>query len=165
MHMTTITVRRLSVVSSRSFDEVVTRLAATIGRPDMPAFRRGIAAAKNLADLEALVTAAIGKSGLMEFARFDAGEILSKAQGRQGPRILRLVVGNPLIMREMTAAVHDAAAYAPVTLLIDERPDGVHLSYDTMESLLAVYEVPAALEVAANLDAKIGNLLKAAAGE
>jgi hypothetical protein len=35
--------------------------------------------------------------------------------------------------------VPDAGSYAPVTILIDERPDGVHLSYDRMGSLLAPY--------------------------
>ena len=33
--------------------------------------------------------------------------------------------------------VPDAAAYAPVTILVDERADGVHISYDRMASLLA----------------------------
>ena len=49
----------------------------------------------------------------MEFARFDAGEVLLKSQGGYGPRILRLVVGNPLIMKEMARTVPDAASYAP----------------------------------------------------
>jgi hypothetical protein len=37
-------------------------------------------------------------------------------------------------MKEMVKNVPDAGSYAPVTVLIDERPDGVHLSYDKMES-------------------------------
>jgi hypothetical protein len=50
------------------------------------------------------------------------------------------VIGNPLIMKEMVKHVPDAASYAPVTVLIDERGDGVHLSYDLMASFLAPYE-------------------------
>ena len=42
-------------------------------------------------------------------------------------------------MKEMAKTVPDAASYAPVTILIDERADGVHLSYDSMASLLAPY--------------------------
>ena len=83
--------------------------------------------------------------------------------GGQGPKILRLVVGNPLIMKEMARTVPDAASYAPVTILIDERTDGVHLSYDTMASLLAPYGSQAALAVARDLDAKVESLLKTAA--
>ncbi|SRR6266566_2114688 len=107
-------VRRVSVVSSRPFEEIVTRLTATIGRPDMTAFHSAIAAATTVADLEDVVQAAIGSSHLMEFVRFDAGDVLRKQRGGQGPRILRLVVGNPLIMKEMAKAVPDAASYAPV---------------------------------------------------
>jgi hypothetical protein len=96
---------------------------------------------------------------LMEFIRFDAGAILRKEQGGPVPKILRLVVGNPVIMKQMAQTVPDAAAYAPVTILIDERADGVHLSYDSMESLLAPYGSKAALVVARELDVKIKNLL------
>ena len=77
--------------------------------------------------------------------------------------MLRLVVGNPLIMLEMAKAVPDAASYAPVTILVDERDDGVHLSYDSMASLLAPYGSQAALAVAGELDAKVESLLEAAA--
>jgi hypothetical protein len=59
--------------------------------------------------------------------------------------------------------VPDAGAYAPVTILIDERPDGVHLSYDRMASFLAPYENAAALNVSRELDAKIEALLTSVA--
>lgn len=156
-------VRRVSVVSARPFDEVVNRLTATIGHPDMNAFHRAVAAATTVADLEAVVHGAIGPSDLMEFARFDAGEVLRKERGGHGPKILRLVIGNPLIMKEMAKTVPDAAAYAPITILVDERADGVHLSYDLMASLIAPYGSKSALAVAGDLDAKIEGLLETAA--
>ena len=102
-------VRRVSVVSSRPFEEVVRRLTATIGHPDMSAFHSAVASATTVADLEEVVRVAVEQSDLMEFARFDAGEVLRKERGRQGPKLLRLVVGNPLIMKEMAKAVPDAA--------------------------------------------------------
>jgi hypothetical protein len=158
-----IRVRRFTIVSSRPFDEVVRRLTATVGRPDTNAFHDAIASATNVAELEKVVHGAIGSSDLMEFARFDAGEVLRKSQGGHGPKILRLVVGNPLIMKEMAKTVPDAASYAPVTILVDERADGVHLSYDSMASLLAPYGSQSALTVAMDLDAKVESLLKTAA--
>ena len=82
------------------------------------------------------------------------------SKNKQIAKMLRLVVGNPLIMKEMAKTVPDAASYAPVTILIDERADGVHLSYDSMASLIAPYGSDAALVVARDLDAKI--LLKRA---
>jgi hypothetical protein len=63
-------------------------------------------------------------------------------------------------MKEMVRHVPDAGSYAPVTILIDERPDGVHVSYDMMESYLRHYGSPAALAVARNLDTKITALLR-----
>ena len=163
MAMIEVPVRRTSVVSSKPFDEIVRGLTATIGRPDMNAFHSAIAAATTVDDLEQVVQGAIGSSDLMEFVRFDAGEVLRKGRNGQGPKILRLVVGNPLIMKEMAKTVPDAAAYAPITILVDERADGVHLSYDSMASFLAPYGSQTALAVAKDLDAKVEGLLETAA--
>jgi len=158
-----VAVRRTSVVSQRPFEEIVRRLTATIGHPEMSAFHEAVAAATTVAELEAVVHGAIGASELMEFVRSDSGDVLRKERAGQGPRMLRLVVGNPLIMKEMAKVVPDAASYAPVTILIDERDDGVHLSYDSMASLLAPYRNEAALVVARDLDAKVESLLETAA--
>ena len=158
-----IQVQRFSVVSQQPFDEVMRRLTATIGRPDLKAFHDAVASATTIGELEAVVRDSVGSSDLMEFVRFDSGDVLRKGRGGQGPRMLRLVVGNPLIMKEMAKAVPDAASYAPVTILIDERPDGVHMSYDSMASLLAPYGHQDALGIAKALDTKVEALLQAAA--
>jgi hypothetical protein len=62
-------VRRFSIVSQRSFEEVVSRLTETIGQPDVRAFHNAVAAAKTVVDLEKVVGAAIGASELMELIR------------------------------------------------------------------------------------------------
>jgi uncharacterized protein (DUF302 family) len=77
--------------------------------------------------------------------------------------MIRFILGNPLIMKEMVKHVPDAGSYAPVTVLVDERADGVHLSYDRMASFLAPYENRDALEVAMDLDRKVEDLLRRAA--
>jgi hypothetical protein len=159
-----IRVRRKKVVSSRPFDEVVTGLTATIGMPDMESFRETMAAARNLDELERIVQGAIGPSRLMEFVRFDMGEILRKGTGETTHRILRFLIGNPLIMKSMAELVHDAASYAPLTILVDERADGVHLSYDLMADFLGPYENEAAIAIARDLDAKVESLIAIAAG-
>jgi hypothetical protein len=66
-------------------------------------------------------------------------------------------------MKEMAKHVPDAGSYAPVTVLVDERADGVHLSYDRMASLLVSYGNSDALNVARDLDAKVEDLLRQAA--
>ena len=156
-------VKRWSVVSARSFEEVLERLTAPIGRTDLIEFHRAMAAAKTLAELEKVVLAAVGPSGFMEITRYDHGAVLRKERGGEGPKMLRLVFGNPLIMKEMARVVADAASYAPTTILVDERADGVHLSYDSMASLLAPYGNPVALAVAKDVDAKVQRLLETAA--
>jgi uncharacterized protein (DUF302 family) len=99
----------------------------------------------------------------MMFMELDHGAILQKESGLNTPKIVRLVIGNPLIMREMAKRVPDAGSYAPVTILVDERPDGVHLSYDRMASLLGPYGNAEASKVAGDLDAKVEALLASAA--
>ena len=73
-------------------------------------------------------------------------------------------MGNPLIMQQMTGYVPDAGSYAPVTVLVDERSDGVHISYDRIASLLAPYRNSEALTVARDLDKKVETLLSEVAG-
>src|SRR4051794_22600075 len=101
-----IKIRRFSVISSAPFDVIVGRLGENIGQPDMNEFRSAVLAARSTTDLEGLVKRSVGPSELMEFDRFDAGEVLRK-ENRTGPKILRLVVGNPLIMKEMARTVPD----------------------------------------------------------
>ena len=105
----------------------------------------------------------LGRSGFMQFAHFDLGAILRKEQGQEMTRSLRFLIDNPLVMKEVVKHVPDAGSYAPVTVLIDERPNGVHLSYDTTAGFLAPYGSPDALKVARDLDHKVETLLKKAA--
>jgi uncharacterized protein (DUF302 family) len=158
-----ISVQRFSLTTSKPFRELVAAIDEQIGHPDMKEFQQAIHAAKNTADLARIVQGAIGPTGFMEFARFDQGEILRKEQAARARPILRIVIGNPLIMKAMVKLTPDAGSYAPVTVLIDEREDGIHLSYDRMASLLAPYGSQESLNVAQDLDAKVESLLKAVA--
>jgi len=151
-------VERWSLRSSKPFQQIVAALDASIGHPDPAAFSKETAAAKTAGELEAVVQRALGKSGFMQFARYNLGDILRK-ESAHAPDICRFVIGNPLIMKEMVKHVADAGSYAPVTILIDERADGVHLSYDRMASLIGPYRNPAALRVAKDLDSKVETLL------
>jgi len=163
MAITQFNVERFSITSSKSFGEVVKTMDAAISHPDVRVFLKNVELAKSFTEIETLVHNATGPSDFMEFIRFDLGEVLRKDRGKQAPRSLRLVIGNPLIMKQMVERVPDAGSYAPVTILIDERTDAVHLSYDRMASLLASYGGGQALEVARELDGKVERLLSAVA--
>jgi hypothetical protein len=163
MATTEIKVQRFHVTSAKDFRAVVAALEAAIGRPDMKSFGQNIGAAKTFAEVEKIVGEATGPSELMEFMRLDLGDIVRKRNGPAASPSLRLIVGNPVIMSAMVQHVPDAGSYAPVTILVDGRPDGVHLSYDRMASFLAPYGSSEALKVAKDLDSKVEALLVAAA--
>jgi len=152
-------VERFSLTSSRSFDEVLAAINDAVGHPEMAEFWSSTQRARTVSELENSIQKSLGRTGLMSFVQFDHGAIVRKATGRDKPRMVRLVIGNPLIMQEMAKHVPDAGSYAPVTVFIDERSDGVHLSYDRMASLLAQYGNSDALAVARNLDKKVEALL------
>jgi uncharacterized protein (DUF302 family) len=106
------------------------------------------------------VNTALGPTGLMQFGDFDDGGFIRKDRGEGTPQAVRLLIGNPLIMKQMTELVPDAAAYAPVTVLIDERQGKVNLSYDRMASLLSAYNNPEVSRIAEALDTKIETLMQ-----
>jgi uncharacterized protein (DUF302 family) len=158
-----INVERVSITSRKSLQEVLAKFDAAVGHPNIEEFWKRVGAAKAIPEMKKVVQSAIGPSGFMEFARFDHGGVVHKGESGDHPKVFRLVIGNPLIMKEMVKHIPDAGSYAPVTILIDERPDGVHISYDRMASLLAPYENAEALKVAKDLDAKVEALLASAA--
>jgi uncharacterized protein (DUF302 family) len=156
-------VERFSVISSKPFDTVLAAIKASVGQPDMGEFAKAIRSAPSFAELELAVSATLSSIGLMLFMELDHGAILRRESGHDMPKIVRLVIGNPLIMKEMVKHVPDAGSYAPVTVLIDERADGVHLSYNRMASFLEPYGNADALAVARVLDSKIETLLRKSA--
>ena len=158
-----INVQRWTIISHKPFDVVVAAVEAGIGKPNMSDFAAKTAAATTYQDLQTVVNDGISEIGLMEFMRLDHGAVLAKAGVQGRPKMVRLIMGNPLIMQSMARLVPDAGSYAPVTILVDERADGVHLSYDQMASLLAPYGNSEALSVARDLDAKVEDLLRQAA--
>ena len=153
-----------AAASGLPFEEVVKRFDALIGHPDMREFGNGLRRAKSAEELSRLVDGAVSEAKLMEFTRVDLGDVMKRRFGPQSGRSLRVVAGNPVTMSSMAIHVPDAGSYAPVTILIDERKDGVHLTYDTMESYLAGYGNEDALGVARELDREVLGVLERAAG-
>src|SRR5712691_3000476 len=158
-----IEMERFSLISSKPFQAVLAALKAAVGHPDMAEFAKATNSGRTFAELEDVIRRGLGETGLMMFMELDHGAILREETGLDTPRIVRLLIGNPLIMKDMAKHVPDAGSYAPVTILLDERPDGVHLTYDKMSSLLAPYGNSEALAVARDLDSKIERLLRESA--
>src|SRR4051794_6670225 len=146
---------RVRYDSSRSFDELVSALLADIG--DKPAPINDIA--QNHDDWDAYqreVESHVGPSGFMLFGLFDHGAWMGKAGIDR--KVLRVILGSPLIA--ITMLRHDVTAglFAPVEVLILEEPAGSSLTYVKPSSLMVVEENPELLRAAEELDAKLAAL-------
>ena len=86
------------MTSSHSFQDVLRKIELAVGHPNMSTFRADVASVTTYADLAKVVEPEVGPPGLMELTRFDLGEILRKHHGPQAPHVVRLDIGNPLIM-------------------------------------------------------------------
>jgi hypothetical protein len=67
-------------------------------------------------------------------------------------------------MSTMAVTVPDVGSYAPVRILISQRPDGVHLCYDRVSSAIGPYGNAEASAVAHYLDDAVLALLRDATG-
>jgi hypothetical protein len=70
----------------------------------MSQFQSEIGAAETYEEMELIIQRVLGRSGFMHFARFDLGAILRKEGKQLTPKILRILIGNPLVMKEMVNA-------------------------------------------------------------
>src|SRR6516164_2446331 len=96
-----INVERITLTSRKSLEDVLSKFDAAVGRPNIEEFWKRTATAKTTSEMEKVVQSALGRSGFMEFARFDHGAVVHKGKPSGYPGVVRLVIGNPLIMREM----------------------------------------------------------------
>src|SRR4029077_2031921 len=158
-----IEMERFSLTTSKPFAVVVDGVNSAIGHPDMAEFGRSTHEARSFAELKSAVEKGLSKAGLMLFMQLDRGAVVQKETGQATPRIIRLLIGNPLIMKEMAKHVPDAGSYAPVTVLVDDRSRWRAFFYDRMASFLAAYGNRDALQVAEDLDNKVETLLREAA--
>jgi hypothetical protein len=159
---TEVVLERLTFVSERGFDDVVQRIYAGIGRPDMAKVMSGLAAAATFDDYRQIIDDAAGPSGLLRFLQLDEEAALAKNPDAEGFRLVRIIAGNPVTMSEMARSVPDAGSYVPVTILAYQASGDVHVCYDTVASAIRPYGDERALKVAENLDQKVVALLNEA---
>lgn len=147
---------RLRFDSAKSFDDVVAAVLADVG--DKPVPIDDFATRLESWDAyEREVQSHVGPSGFMLFATLDHGAWINKTGIDR--KVLRVVIGNPLIA--ITMLRHDVTAglFAPVELLIaKERHDRSSLTYVVPSSLMVVDENEPLREAALALDAKLAAL-------
>jgi uncharacterized protein (DUF302 family) len=140
----------------------VTALLADIG--DEPVPINDIAAGSgSWESYEREVQSHAGPSGFMLFALIDHGSWLEKAGIDR--KVLRVLLGNPLIA--ITMLRHDVTAglFAPVELLVTDEDDGTSaLSYVVPSSLMVVEPNEPLRTAALDLDAKLAALVASVTG-
>ena len=104
MEVRKIDVKGWSITSQKSFESVVASVEAQVGEPNMTDFGARIAGAKTYTEVQDVVSRAVGKSGLMEFMRIDAGAVLAKAGGKPAKK------EDPMSTDVLTTRVADGIA-------------------------------------------------------
>jgi len=151
---------RIQVNTTRSFDDVVASLRALMGRADRTRFEAVAQATNSETEYVRMVEARlVGESGFMLFSEFDHGAWLKKFGIHR--RILRWILGNPLIAITMLRHDLGAGLFVPVEILLTDRPEeqGSSVSYVRPSSLIAVEDNPPLLAAAQALDAKLDLLI------
>src|SRR6202011_4966864 len=98
------------------------------GRLELVEFAKVSREAGTFAELKEVIDRNLGKTGLMLFMELDHGAVLRKETELTKPKIVRLVIGNPLVMKEMAKHVPEAGSYAPVTVLGEGGGGGGHFA-------------------------------------
>jgi uncharacterized protein (DUF302 family) len=147
---------RLRFDSTKSFDDLVDALLADVG--DKPVQIDDIATRfASWESYEQEVQSHVGPSGFMLFWLLNHGGWIAKAGIER--KVLRVVIGNPLIA--ITIMRHDVTAglFAPVELLITEEENhGSALTYVVPSSLMVVAPNEPLRAAALKLDAKLAAL-------
>jgi uncharacterized protein (DUF302 family) len=147
---------RVRYDSAKSYDELVATLLADIGEQPVSIDDIG-RTSDTWVSYEQKVQSYVGPSGFMLFGLFNHGGWITKAGIDR--KVLRVILGNPLIA--ITMLRHDVSAglFAPVEVLIADEPDGhSSFTYVRPSSLMVVEPNPELLSAAIELDAKLAAL-------
>jgi uncharacterized protein (DUF302 family) len=144
---------RVRYDSAKSYAELVAALLADIG--EKPVSLDDLAATTDSWEsYQHQVQTHVGPSGFMLFGLVDHGAWITKAGIER--KVLRVILGNPLIA--ITMLRHDVSAglFAPVEMLLADEVDGrSSLSYVKPSSLMVVESNPELLSAAEGLDTKL----------
>jgi uncharacterized protein (DUF302 family) len=149
---------RIQIETALSFDEVLNRLRTQCGRATAGAIGEITARTSSVAEFEREVNKdLVGPSGFMIFAEFDHSRWI-RTYGLNN-RVLRVILGNPLIAITMLREDISAALFAPVELLLTDNGSGATIQYVQPSSLMVISDNPPLLQAAQALDEKLNALI------
>lgn len=156
--------KRLEYRSDKSFDEVLSALRGLVGNATIAQVNQHGKGGATREEFEKRIHPLEGESGFMLFHEIDHGQWI-QAYGIKR-KVLRWILGNPLIA--ITMLKHDirAGLFAPVEFMLieNEGGQGCTVIYDLPSSLMVIEENPPLLEAAQALDKKLAALVNRATG-
>jgi hypothetical protein len=154
---------RMRFDSELAFDAVLQNLRSHVGRPTASELVRLTAEPSTKAEFTSKVERCIGDSEFMLFLELDHGAWMDKFAIKR--KVIRWILGNPLIA--ITMIRHDVSAglFVPVELLLveNENGNGSSITYVLPSSLMVIDDNPDLLKAARELDAKFEKLVANAA--
>ncbi len=144
---------RLTFDSNKGFDEVMSSLLANVG--DKPVLLNEVAAKSESWDsYKKEIESHLGPSGFSLFAMINHGAWIKKVGIRR--KVMRFIIGNPMIAITMLRHDLTAGLFAPVELILIEQDNGrSNLTYVKPSSLMVVAKNDALLDAANALDSKL----------
>ncbi len=151
-----IRVRHFTTVS---FDQVLIELRARVGETFTKSKKQLSIDTETREEFEKRMEKYVGPSGFMLFAEIDHGRWIQKFGIKR--RLLRWIIGNPLIAITLIQHDYTAGLFVPIDLLLAENDDGVgcNVTYAVPSSLVMFERNPQLRSAAEILDAKFENLL------
>ncbi len=150
---------RVTHQSPLSFDQVLSNLRAQVGETTVDNIVALSTEAGSREVFEKKVQKFVGTSGFMLFVQMDHGGWITKFGLKR--RVIRWILGNPLIA--ITMMQHDLTVglFAPVELLLAECDDGAgcRVIYVRPSSLIAIGKNAELLKAAESLDKKMDALV------
>ena len=157
--------RRVRVKSTRSFEEVLFNLQKVVGKTTIPQESpQAQGSVPTREQFEHAIQQEVGESDFTLFFEMNYGHWLPLFGIKQ--KVVRWILGNPLMA--ITMIQHDitASLFAPVELLLleNESGNGSTVIYDLPSSLMVIEPNPALLAAACVLDHKLEMLVSRVMG-
>lgn len=164
MQSTPVTVKHISVRSSRSFEATVAAFEAQLGTFDPQGAKLpATASAEELAQVRERLESMAGRGGLMQFGDTREHGTLLPLVGQPAGKANQYTVGQPLIAVEMTRYNLAAALYAPWRVLIFEDGHGAtRIEYDLPSSVFGQFHDERMRKSYLELERKLAALVTAA---
>jgi uncharacterized protein (DUF302 family) len=154
---------RFQIDTKLTFDEVLKRLREQCGKTTIPQIDQVAMSSKSPEEFDAEVKKRFeGPSGFMLFSEIEHTRWILKYGIDQ--RVLRIILGNPLLAITMLREDISAGLFAPVELLLTSSGSGSTVHYVKPSSLMVVTENPPLKAAAEQLDQKLAALIATITG-